>query len=45
MDAINKAKPAGVKGVYLKKISLASTMGPGVRVDVNAAQNLKPLAA
>lgn len=42
MDAITKAKPSGAKGIYLKKISLASTMGPGVRVDVNAAQNLRP---
>jgi large subunit ribosomal protein L1 len=42
MDAIIKAKPSGAKGIYLKKISLASTMGPGVRVDVNAAQNLHP---
>jgi large subunit ribosomal protein L1 len=33
-DAVNKAKPAGAKGVYLKKISLSSTMGPGVRVDI-----------
>lgn len=41
MDALLKAKPAGAKGAYLKKISLAATMGPGVRVDVNAAQNLK----
>jgi large subunit ribosomal protein L1 len=41
MDALIKAKPAGAKGTYLKKISLAATMGPGVRVDVNAAQNLK----
>lgn len=45
MDALQRAKPAGAKGVYLKKISLASTMGPGVRVDVNASQNLKPQAA
>lgn len=44
MDALIKAKPAGAKGVFLKKISLASTMGPGVRVDVNAAQNLHPVA-
>ena len=33
IEALNKAKPAGVKGVYLKKISLSSTMGAGVRVD------------
>lgn len=42
MDAILKAKPSGAKGVYLKKISLASTMGPGIRVDTAAAQNLHP---
>ena len=33
VDALNKAKPAGQKGIYLKKISLSSTMGVGVRVD------------
>jgi large subunit ribosomal protein L1 len=33
VDAINKAKPAGAKGVYLKKISVSSTMGVGLRVD------------
>src|SRR5581483_8050803 len=42
MDALQRAKPSGAKGVYLKKITLASTMGPGVHVDVNAAQNLRP---
>jgi large subunit ribosomal protein L1 len=33
VDALNKAKPAASKGVYLKKISVSSTMGVGVRVD------------
>ncbi|MBS0319961.1 MAG: 50S ribosomal protein L1 [Proteobacteria bacterium] len=33
IDALNKAKPAGVKGVYLRKVSVSSTMGAGVRVD------------
>lgn len=32
MDAINKAKPSNSKGVYLKKISISSTMGPSIRV-------------
>jgi large subunit ribosomal protein L1 len=34
VDALNKARPSGAKGVYLKKIAVSSTMGPGVRVDV-----------
>ncbi len=34
MQAVNRAKPAGAKGTYLKKISLSSTMGPGVTVDI-----------
>src|SRR6201994_4043386 len=33
VDALNKAKPSGAKGTYVKKISLSSTMGPGVKVD------------
>ena len=35
MDAIVKAKPAAVKGQYLKNITLTSTMGPGVKVDTS----------
>jgi large subunit ribosomal protein L1 len=33
IDALNKSKPASVKGIYLRKVSLSSTMGIGVRVD------------
>jgi large subunit ribosomal protein L1 len=34
VEALNKAKPAGAKGQYVKKVSLSSTMGPGVKVDL-----------
>ncbi|MDP3660294.1 50S ribosomal protein L1 [Phenylobacterium sp.] len=33
VDALNRAKPTGAKGTYIKKISLSSTMGPGFKVD------------
>ncbi len=33
IDALNKARPANTKGIYLKKVSVSSTMGPGVKVD------------
>jgi large subunit ribosomal protein L1 len=35
MDAITKARPSSVKGQYLKSITLATTMGPGVKVVAN----------
>jgi large subunit ribosomal protein L1 len=34
IEALNKARPAGAKGVYLKKVAVSSTMGPGVRIDI-----------
>ncbi len=34
LDALNKAKPASSKGVYLRKLAVSSTMGVGVRVDI-----------
>jgi large subunit ribosomal protein L1 len=37
VDAVQKAKPTGAKGTYLKKIALSSTMGPGVTISVDNA--------
>jgi large subunit ribosomal protein L1 len=37
IDAVAKAKPSGAKGTYIKKISISSTMGPGVKIDLAAA--------
>jgi large subunit ribosomal protein L1 len=37
VDAVSKAKPTGAKGTYLKKVSVSSTMGPGVSVDITSA--------
>jgi large subunit ribosomal protein L1 len=37
VDAVNRAKPTGAKGTYLKKVSISSTMGPGVSVDLSSA--------
>ena len=39
MDAINKAKPSSLKGQYIKSISLAPTMGPGVKLNVAKVSN------
>lgn len=36
VDALNKAKPSGAKGTYVKKISLSSTMGPGFTIDTSS---------
>ena len=36
VDAVNKAKPAGSKGTYVKKISVSSSMGPGLKIDLAA---------
>jgi large subunit ribosomal protein L1 len=34
VDAVNRAKPAGAKGAYLQTLTIAATMGPGIRVDI-----------
>jgi large subunit ribosomal protein L1 len=39
--AVRKARPAGAKGSFIKKITLASTMSPGVKVDINSAMNME----
>src|SRR3954453_6958162 len=37
VDAVNRAKPSGAKGQYMRTLTIASTMGPGIRVDLPAA--------
>ncbi len=40
MDAVKTVKPSGAKGQYIKSVTLTSTMGPGIPVDVSAAQSM-----
>ncbi|MDD2695370.1 MAG: 50S ribosomal protein L1 [Anaerolineales bacterium] len=40
MEAVRKARPASTKGVYIRRITLTSTMGPGIKVDPAQAQTL-----
>jgi large subunit ribosomal protein L1 len=44
VDAINRVKPTGAKGIFLKKIALSSTMGPGIRLDVGDFRGAEPTA-
>jgi large subunit ribosomal protein L1 len=41
MEAINQAKPTAAKGSYIRKVALAATMGPGIKVDTAQALQLK----
>ena len=41
MEAIKKARPSAAKGVYIRHVTLTSTMGPGVKVDPNLAQTMQ----
>ncbi len=40
MEAIKKARPATSKGTYIKRITLTSTMGPGIKLDPSQAQSM-----
>ena len=40
MEAIKKARPAAAKGSYIKSITITTTMGPGVHLDINQAQSM-----
>jgi large subunit ribosomal protein L1 len=40
LDAVMRAKPSAAKGTYLKNVSISSTMGPGIRLDIPAALSM-----
>ena len=40
MEAVKKARPASVKGIYIKRVTLTTTMGPGIKIDPNQAQTM-----
>src|SRR5436190_802858 len=40
IEALNKAKPSGAKGIYMKAVYVSSTMGPGLRIDLSSLDEL-----
>jgi large subunit ribosomal protein L1 len=44
IDAVMKAKPAAAKGKYVKRITLTSTMGPGIQIDLADVEHLAAAA-
>src|SRR5579872_3254979 len=45
VDAVNKAKPAGAKGTYLKRVAISSTMGPGVKLELSSVSTATSVGA
>lgn len=45
MDAVQRAKPTGAKGLYIRRVTLTSSMAPGIRLDANEVVGLKAAAA
>ena len=43
MEAVKKARPQSTKGIYLRRVTLTSTMGPGIKIDPLQAQSMEPL--
>jgi large subunit ribosomal protein L1 len=41
MEAVKKARPGTMKGIYIRRITLTTTMGPGVRMDATQAQAME----
>jgi len=41
MEAVKKAKPAAAKGIYIRRLTVTTTMGPGIKVDPNQAQAME----
>lgn len=44
MDAVNRARPSGAKGIYIRRVTLTATMAPAIRVDVLQASSMKAAA-
>ncbi len=41
MEAVNRARPSGAKGTYIRRLTIAPTIGPGIKMDVNTASALR----
>ena len=41
MDAVKKARPAAAKGTYIRRVTVTTSMGPGIKVDPNQAQSME----